>query len=252
MTSSERYTLGYSETAVGFVGRRTLESHGAFFVPYVRADMDVLDCGCGPGSMTFGIAARTARGTVVGIDMDPSQIDVAKRIAAECRAPNVEFRQASVYRLPFEARCFDAVFSHALFEHISDPVTAAKECFRVLKPGGIVALATPDWGGFIVEPMTPALASAIAAYEAHLAANGGDARVGRRLGEIVTLAGFVDVRMHARYENYEPLTIIGEVMACQAEGAGAPQHAETFRRWQRTSGGLWAQAWVSCVARRPG
>ena len=73
---------GYSDTALGFVSRRTLESHGAFFIPYLHQGMRVLDCGCGPGSITFGIAARIGSGSVVGVDMDESQVRLATANAA--------------------------------------------------------------------------------------------------------------------------------------------------------------------------
>ena len=45
----------------------------------------------------------------------------ASREEARREALNVEFRTASVYELPFEDQSFDAVFSHALLEHLSDP-----------------------------------------------------------------------------------------------------------------------------------
>lgn len=251
MSNGERYTLGYGSTAVAFVGRRTLESHGAFFLPYLGPGVRVLDCGCGPGSITLGIAARVGRAETIGVDMDPGQIATATKLAAERGIPNVSFRQASAYELPFPDASFDAVFSHALFEHLADPLQAARECLRVLKPGGAIGVATPDWGGFIVEPMTAELAAAIAAYEGHLAAHGGNARMGRRLAATLSAAGFERARMQARYENYDPLSIIGETMARQAEDAQSPHHAAAFRRWQATPGGFWAQAWVSCTAFRP-
>jgi ubiquinone/menaquinone biosynthesis C-methylase UbiE len=251
MPDQEKYTLGYGSTAVAFVGRRTLESHGAFFLPHLSSGVRVLDCGCGPGSITLGIAARVGGAEVVGVDMDEGQIATATRLAAESGLANAAFRRASAYELPFPDASFDAVFSHALFEHLADPLRAATECLRVLKPGGVAGVATPDWGGFLVEPMTADLAAAIAAYEGHLAAHGGNARMGRRLAATMAAAGFERARMHARYENYDPLTIIGETMARQAEDAQAPHHAAAFRRWQVSPGGFWAQAWVACTAFRP-
>jgi ubiquinone/menaquinone biosynthesis C-methylase UbiE len=65
---SERYTLGYSDAAMRFLLRRTLETHGAFFLPHLRPGLRVLDCGCGPGSITLGIASRVAPGSVDAIE----------------------------------------------------------------------------------------------------------------------------------------------------------------------------------------
>ena len=47
---SESYTPGHSQYAADFMAKRTLESHGSFFVPYLQPGLSVLDCGCGPGS----------------------------------------------------------------------------------------------------------------------------------------------------------------------------------------------------------
>jgi ubiquinone/menaquinone biosynthesis C-methylase UbiE len=249
-SAREHYTLGYGEVAMRFVGRRTLESHGAFFIPYLREGMAVLDCGCGPGSMTFGLAERIGTGTVIGVDMDESQIQVAAECAVETKRSNASFQKASVYALPFSDGFFDAVFSHALFEHLADPLRAARECLRVLKPGGVIGVATPDWGGFLVAPASVQINTAIRAYEDVQNKNGGNSRMGRELGSVMTAAGFGQVKMNARYENYSPLAIIGDLMVYQFERDGIPEHASTMRRWLSEAGGMFAQAWVWCVAQK--
>lgn len=248
---AETYTLGYSPVAMQFVSRRTLESHGKFFIPHLRVGMRVLDCGAGPGSITQGIASRVAPGLVTAIDMDASQIAAGEERMRLAHLSNVEFRQASVYELPFADGEFDAVFSHALFEHLAEPEEAARECFRVLKPGGTIGIATPDWDGFIVAPESPHLYGAIRRYRELQNRNGGDVRMGRKLGTLLGGAGFHDVTLAARYENYRPLDIIGETLAERLEQDGYPADATALREWQRDPRGLFAQAWVSCVARKP-
>ncbi|MBI1396487.1 MAG: methyltransferase domain-containing protein [Betaproteobacteria bacterium] len=247
----ERYTLGYSNAALRFLLRRTLASHGAFFSSRLESGMTVLDCGCGPGGITLGIARRISPGRVVAIDRDAGQIEFARRSAEEEGVDNAEFREASIYDLPFADATFDAVFSHALFEHLSRPVEAARECRRVLRPGGLIGIATPDWEAFIVAPDTPARRAALDAYCAGQRRNGGDPGIGRKLATVLTEAGFVDARMSARFENYDPLAAICEVMADQFERDGMPEHAQTMSALQDDPLGIWAQAWVSCVARRP-
>jgi ubiquinone/menaquinone biosynthesis C-methylase UbiE len=112
------------------MAKRTIESHGAFFLPYLQTGLSVLDCGCGPGSITMGIAARVAPGEVVGIDFAQSQIERAKATAIQSR--NVEFETGDCYSLSFDSGKFDRVFSHALMEHLADPVRALRELYRIL------------------------------------------------------------------------------------------------------------------------
>lgn len=247
---SENYTVGYSDEAIQFMDRRTLDSHGEFFVPYLQPRMRVLDVGCGPGTISMGIAARIAPGELVGADMDSSQIELASRRARALGFTNARFEACSVYDLPFEANTFDAVFSHALFEHLSDPVRGAKECSRVLKPGGLIGVATPDWRGFIVEPAGPEIDAAVEAYKKLQVDNGGDVNMGGKLAGVLTQAGFVDAKMKSRYENYEPLTAIGELLATNLEHDRQHAHAAALRKWQRHPLGMFSQAWVSCVARK--
>jgi ubiquinone/menaquinone biosynthesis C-methylase UbiE len=104
----------------------------------------VLDAGCGPGTITLGLSRKVAPGQVVEIDTEDSQFTNARE-EAQRAGLNVEFRKASVHELPFPPRSFDAVFSHALLEHISDVDAALAEMRRVLKPGGLIGLRAGIW-----------------------------------------------------------------------------------------------------------
>jgi len=76
---NETYTPGYSEAAAAFMVRRRLDPNGTFFLPYLKTGITVLDCGCGPGTITRDIAQRIAPGRVVGLDFNADQIAVASR-----------------------------------------------------------------------------------------------------------------------------------------------------------------------------
>jgi ubiquinone/menaquinone biosynthesis C-methylase UbiE len=179
---SEAYTPGHTQNASDFMAKRTLASHGAFMMAYLSPGMRVLDCGCGPGTITLGIAERVSPGSVVGVDYGASQVKYATRDAAAREVTNAEFLTGSCYSLPFDASSFDCVFSHALFEHLSEPCRALAEFHRVLKPNGLVGVCSPDWGAFVVAPPSKALSIAIEAYTNLQAKNGGDVNVGRKLG----------------------------------------------------------------------
>ena len=247
----EHYTLGYDMRAMRFLVRRTLDSHGAFILPFLVPGLEVLDAGCGPGVMTRELARRLGTGSVVGLDMSAAQVRLAADAATSEGLSNVRFETGSAYQLPFPDASFDLVFSHALLEHLRAPQRAMAEFLRVLRPGGIVGVATPDWGGFLFGPPSPALTAAVQAYMALQQRNGGDVFVGRRLAQLAVDAGFEQVRSRTRYENYDPLSIIGELLAFQLEDDGQIAHAATLRAWQRSPHGMFAQAWVGCTGRKP-
>ena len=244
----ETYTPGYSAAAAAFMVRRRLDPNGAFFIPFLTPGMRVLDCGCGPGTITRDIAARIAPGHVVGLDYSADQVSAAAR--EWTGTANIEFRQGSAYALPFEDNAFDAVFSHALLEHLKEPVKALVEFRRVLKPGGMLGVCTPDWGGFLLAPPSEKLLTAFEAYKQLQNRNGGDVYCGHKLGIHVEAAGFAGIVMRSRYENYDPLSVIGDFLAVNLEEAGDKAHAATWREWARQPNGMFSQAWVSCVARK--
>jgi SAM-dependent methyltransferase len=248
---SETYTPGYSDAAAAFMARRRLDPNGAFFLPYLKPGISVLDCGCGPDTITRDIARQIAPGRVIGLDFNADQVAVAMRDAKAQGIGNVEFRQGSVYALPFENNRFDAVFSHALLEHLKEPVKAAVELKRVLKPGGMLGVCTPDWGGFLLAPPSEKLLLAFEAYKQLQNRNGGDVYCGHKLGIYLEQAGFEGIVMRSRYENYDPLTVIGDFLAMNHDEAGDARNAATWREWGRRPGGMFSQAWVSCTGRKP-
>ena len=249
--SHPTYTPGHTENATAFMARRTIESHGEFFLPYLTAGVSVLDCGCGPGSITLGIAGRIGDGQVVGIDFGKSQVQQAIESASRRGVRNASFQAADCHALPFDDDRFDRVFCHALMEHLSDPVRALRELLRVLKPGGVIGVSSPDWGGFVLAPPCAALTKAVDAYTTLQTSNGGDVQVGRKLGSLLSAAGFENCQMSARYEVYSSLPLIGDYLARQLDHAGDAGSAATFRQWSEQPGGLFAQCWVSCVAHKP-
>ena len=246
--STERYTPGHNADAVRFMAGRSAESHANFLRPELRPGVSLLDCGCGPGVITVGLAKIVSRGEVHGVDLFDEQFGDA-RAQAKAEGVAVTFHQASAYELPFEAAYFDVVFANALLEHLADPVAALREMARVLRPGGTVGVCSPDWGGFIVTPPSDELAHALETYTALQRRNGGNPLAGRSLGTWVLEAGFNTVRVDARYESYEDLDRIAEYLALQLNDVH-PQSARTLRAWAKQPGAMFAQAWVSVVAHR--
>lgn len=184
------------------IAGRTVDVHGAFFLPYLRAGMDVLDCGCGPGSITVGLAEAVTPGSVIGIDLEESQLARARETASGLGLANVRFENADARNLPFEDGQFDAVFSHAMLEHLPDPVPVLAELGRVLKPGGIVAIRCIDLGGTIIAPDNGRLAAGHELWRKYRQHCGGVAFMGRQLRTLLREAGFARTEGTASSETW--------------------------------------------------
>jgi ubiquinone/menaquinone biosynthesis C-methylase UbiE len=104
-------------------------------------DVTFLDIACGTGWAVRYAAARAAGGKFYGIDLSPKMIEVAKENSAGFK--NVQFMQAGVEKLPFEADFFDVIICTNAFHHFPDPAAALHEAYRVLKPKGRLYIVDP-------------------------------------------------------------------------------------------------------------
>jgi SAM-dependent methyltransferase len=112
----------------------------AFLAPYLRAGMRLLDCGCGPGSITVDLARTVAPGEVIGIDLREDALAHGRALAIERGIANLTFEAASVYQLPYPDGAFNAAFACAVLQHLAAPIAALREMRRVLTPGGVIGI----------------------------------------------------------------------------------------------------------------
>ena len=189
--------------------------------------MAVLDCGCGPGSITLGLAEAVAPGPVLGIDVGASQIAAARAAAAARGLTNVRFEEASAYAVPLPSGGMDAVLYHQVLQHLAEPAAALAEARRVLRSGGLVAARDTDFGSTLRAPDDPLLEQALALYVRWWQHNGGDPYIGRQLRGLLRGAGFVRIESTAStlcYAGPEGAQRWGEIVAHIAtEGAFAEQ-----------------------------
>ncbi len=191
MAEREFYTPQGCATIEAELAKRTASQEAAFLLPHLRASMNVLDAGCGPGSITMGLAAAVAPGEVVGIDLQPSLVEQARALAVQRNVTNVRFEVANVYDLPFPDGSFDAAFANRVLEHLREPVRALAELRRVLRTGGIAGVHDVDFGGLLLTPETPLLQQWFNLSDRVRQHNGANFYIGRHLRRLLLEAGFV-------------------------------------------------------------
>ena len=118
------YTMGYSDDFQQLLDRRSVYSHAAQLLPLLKPGMRILDFGCGPGTISMGLAEAVIPGELHGIDMEATQIDLARAAARAGGHANATFhvgtdrsslRRRLLQRRPRPRR------AHARARHASGP-----------------------------------------------------------------------------------------------------------------------------------
>lgn len=161
--------------------------------------MSVLDLGCGPGSITVGLAEAVSNGRVVGVDIEEGQIGLARERAAGRGLSNCQFEVADVKKLPFDTSTFDAVFGHTIMMQFRDVRPVLREIDRVLKPGGIVGLREGDLGAVLAYPPRSAHARVLATLRESIDRNEGFPDVGRQLPSLLAGIRYSVLKSGASY-----------------------------------------------------
>src|SRR6516165_10291707 len=106
----EIYQHGHHTSVVSSHAKRTAETDAAFFLPFLKSGMRLLDVGCGPGSITVGLATRVLPGETIGIDPSSSVIETAKLLGGVNAPPQFSFEVGNIYEPRFAQHSFDAIF----------------------------------------------------------------------------------------------------------------------------------------------
>jgi ubiquinone/menaquinone biosynthesis C-methylase UbiE len=226
---------------------RTAAVDAAFLLPHLRAGSRVLDVGCGPGSITLGLAQAASPGEVVGVDLQQRVVERARVLAADRGISNVRFEVADAYELPFADGTFDAVLEHRVLMHLSDPVRGLREVRRVLRAGGVLGLRDVDVATAVRWPTTPKFELFHDLRMRAFALQGIDGRTGRKHRQLLLEAGFeraetravtegggspAGVREHARFllNTFEGIARIALEQGW-VDQAGADAIAADIRVW---------------------
>lgn len=110
---------------------------------YLRPDMEVLELGCGTGTVALEHAPHVKH--VHGVDLSSKMIEIARRKAAEAGASNVTFARSSVEELADDRR-FHAVLALNVLHLVVDRDAVLKKALGMLEPGGVFVSNTACLG----------------------------------------------------------------------------------------------------------
>ena len=118
-SATPSYTMGYSEEFRQMLDQRSAETHASYLLPHLKPGHRVLDFGCSPGTISVGLARTVDPGEVHGIDMEESQIALARAAAEAGGHANATFHVGDVTKLPFEDNFFDTPKDIAFFYSVA-------------------------------------------------------------------------------------------------------------------------------------
>jgi 2-polyprenyl-3-methyl-5-hydroxy-6-metoxy-1,4-benzoquinol methylase len=187
----DTYTHGHADPVLRSHRWRTVENSASYLAPHLRAGLDVLDVGCGPGTITVDLAGRVAPGRVLGLDVSAAPLDEARELAAR-EGVAAEFSVGDVYALDLPDDSFDVVHAHQVLQHLTDPVAALREMARVCRPGGLLAVRDVDYAATTWFPDDDGLTAWLALYQRVARSNRAEPDAGRRLLAWAHAAGLRD------------------------------------------------------------
>lgn len=198
-TSSPSYAMGYGEEFQKLLRIRSAERNAAHLLPHLEPGQRILDFGCGPGTISMGLAKAVEPGELHGIDTEESQIAIARAAAEAGGHGNASFRRGDATDLPFDDDSFDVAHCHAVLNHVPGTAAVLSEVMRVLKPGGLLSCREIFVDSSFFEPD---VGEGWVIFENLLSAAGGHPQMGKQLRHALAEAGFADVSASASFEAF--------------------------------------------------
>jgi ubiquinone/menaquinone biosynthesis C-methylase UbiE len=198
----------------------------------LRPGSAVLDVGCGTGDDARALAAQVAPGgRVVGIDISVRLIEEARARAGVTGEP-VEFVVGDAHATGLGSNTFDGARVERCLQHVELPEVVITEMRRVVRTGGWIVAAEPDWGTLAISASDRTLTRSITRTLTDSAANG---CVGRHLPAMMVSAGLRDVTIRPIKLITRSLALAVDIFAlgsaAQDPGVRAAYKPERIRAW---------------------
>ena len=263
------YSTGFSDVLLATVRRYRAATNAAYLLPHLEPGMKMIDVGCGPGSISVGLAEAVAPGELHGVDADGANIEISKSIAVDSGQSNAIFRVGDPLELPYDDDAFDVAHCHYGLTYVPDAQAALAEIRRVLKPGGILGWREMITGSCIMHPDFGVLQRAWDLFEDILTTDDAHPQMGKEVKSRLVGAGFENIRMSASYDIYDTpedvkfiydvahqWLLTPEVMdTAIIYGAATQELCDSIRdaydKWKAHPGAFCALAWGEVVATSP-
>lgn len=198
----------------GHAGKQRLDVLARVCAPYTTALLDrggvstharCLDVGCGGGHVSTELARRADLGSVVGIDLDATVLELAAADAAAAGITNIEFRQGDATHL--DGASYDVVYARFLLRHVPDPRLVIAAMADALKPGGVLIVEDNDFSGYLWHPRSAALERYTDIYRQTVRRRGGNPDISPTLPSLLLDASLLHVEVAA----YQACGLRGDV-----------------------------------------
>jgi ubiquinone/menaquinone biosynthesis C-methylase UbiE len=163
----------------------------------VTDDSVILEVGSGPGFYTKILLDNFVKSEIISLDNDEALLNFAHNMLKNY-GNRVSFIQDDIIKCTMPDNYFDIIIARFVFQHLSDPITALKEIYRILKPGGKVILIDVDselWGlTYPKNELINSLNNNISKYQSSL---NGNREIGRVLLTLLKKINFKNLNIEA-------------------------------------------------------
>ncbi len=159
----------------------------------IKPGDSVLEVGSGLGILTNSVATRFPGAIITGIEIAPEQIEKAR--ASFSKTPYLTFLKGDALSLNIKECSFDIVYCRYVLEHVTDPATALREMFRVLKTRGRLFIQENNILITALYPDCPSYSLMLGKFADLQSHIGGDAEIGKKLFSLLKQAGFRSISL---------------------------------------------------------
>lgn len=186
----------------------------------LKDGMQIVECGCGPGLMGQKLLAAFPKSYVTAFEIDPILVETAQNNARLWKLERYEVSERSILNTGLFNDTYNFAITRLVLEHLSDPVGAVKEVYRILKPGGKAVFIDNDFEFHMrTYPDISELRDLYNAYCVARQDEGGKPKIGRELPGLLKLAGFSNIDLQIVNAHSE---IVGDQIFLKSEGSGIP------------------------------